>query len=65
MWRDEELERPFGIFDDALPSRQALTDLGLPVRDDYDPEGLRSTDEDDDEDEESDEDTGPIDRLIW
>jgi len=43
MWRDEELTRPFGIFDDALPSRQALAALGLSVRDDYDPEGLRSS----------------------
>ena len=62
-WRDEELTLPFGIFDGALPSHQALAALGLSARDDYDPEGLRSSIED--EDEESDEDTGPTDKLTW
>jgi hypothetical protein len=60
MWRDEELTRPFGIFEDALPSRVALAALGLTVSDDYDPEGLRSIE---DEDEDSDEETGPTDKL--
>ncbi len=41
LWKDEERTRPFGILDDALPSRSALIALGLPVRDDYDPESLR------------------------
>lgn len=65
MWRDEELKRPFGIFDDALPSRQELAALGLPVRNDYDPEALRSHDEDGDDDEESGEDAGPDWTLTW
>jgi hypothetical protein len=30
------------IFDDALPSREALAAMGLPVREDYDPDALRS-----------------------
>jgi len=42
LWRDQERTRPFGIFDDVLPSRSALTAMGLPVRDDYEPETLRS-----------------------
>ncbi len=33
LWRDEELTRPFGIFDDLLPSREALAALALPVSD--------------------------------
>lgn len=34
--------RVFGIFDDALPSRNQLQSWGLDVRDDYDPEQHRS-----------------------
>jgi hypothetical protein len=45
LWRDKGHTRPFGVFDDVLPSRQALAALGLSVRDDYDPEALRSYDE--------------------
>lgn len=52
MWDDEELTRPFGIFDDALPSREELVARGLPVRDDYDPESLRSCEGDDEEPDE-------------
>src|ERR1700712_2081404 len=58
MWKDEELTRPFGLFDDVLPSRQALAAFGLPVRDDYDPEALRSHIEDDEIDD-AEEDSGP------
>ena len=65
MWKDEELTRPFGLFDDVLPSRRALAALGLPVRDDYDPEALRSYEQNEDEDEELDEDAGPIQTLTW
>lgn len=52
LWWDEERTRPFGIFDDALPSPRALAAMGLPVRDDYDPDALRSFEmtEDDPED---------------
>ena len=42
LWRAKEPTRPFGIFDDVLPSPEALAAMGLPVRDDYDPEALRS-----------------------
>ncbi|HEX4472030.1 MAG TPA: hypothetical protein VH085_08680 [Nocardioides sp.] len=45
LWRDTERTRPFGIFDDALPSREALAAMGLPVRNDYHPEAMRSYDE--------------------
>ena len=45
LWRDKGHTRPFGIFDDVLPAREALVAMGLPVRDDYDPEALRSYDE--------------------
>lgn len=65
MWRDEELTRPLGIFDDALPSQQALVALGLPVRDDYNPDALRSYVEDGDEDGESDDDAGPTWTRTW
>ncbi len=34
--------RVFGIFDDALPTRDQLQSWGLDVRDDYDPEQHRS-----------------------
>lgn len=43
--------RVVAIFDDQLPSRDALVALGLPVRDDYDPESLRSMQMDDDPDD--------------
>ncbi|UMG91400.1 hypothetical protein [Nocardioides sp. TF02-7] len=49
LWRDEERTRPFGIFDDQLPSRAALMALGLPVSDDYEPEALRSFEMPDDD----------------
>ncbi len=68
MWMDEELTRPFGIFDDALPSWQSLAALGLPVRDDYDPDALRSTPYDgveDDEIEDAAEDSGPTWTMSW
>ena len=68
MWMDEERTRPFGIFDDALPSRQSLAALGLPVRDDYDPDTLRSTPYDgveDDEIEDAAEDSGPTWTMSW
>jgi hypothetical protein len=45
LWRDKGHTRPFGVFDDVLPFRQALAAMGLSVRDDYDPEALRSYDE--------------------
>ena len=44
--------RVVAIFDDVLPSREALAVMGLPLRDDYDPDALRSyelTDEDRDD----------------
>ncbi len=63
MWRDEERTRPFGIFDDALPSREELVARGLPVKEDYDPEVLRSVEEYEDED--PDDDSGPIQTLTW
>jgi hypothetical protein len=50
LWRDKERTSPFGIFDDVLPSRQALAAMGLSIRDDYDPEALRSYDEQADDD---------------
>ena len=34
-------DRPHSIFDDALPSRDELVAMGLPVRDDYDPDHPR------------------------
>lgn len=68
MWRDEDRVRPFGIFDDALPSRQALAALGLPVRDDYAPEALRSTPYGGLQDDEIDgaaEDSGSTSTMSW
>jgi hypothetical protein len=45
LWTDKERMRPFGIFDDVLPSHRTLTAIGLTVKDDYDPGALRSYDE--------------------
>ena len=42
LWTSKEPIRPVAIFNDELPSRKALADLGLPVRDDYDPDHIRS-----------------------
>ena len=50
LWRGEEQAHPFGIFDDVLPSRQRLAEMGLPVSDAYNPESLRSYDEQPDDD---------------
>ena len=47
LWRGEELTDPFGIFDDMLPSREALVALGLEVRSGYEPDALRSVEMDD------------------
>ena len=51
LWRDEELTRPFGIFDDMLPSREALAALALPVSEDYEPDALRGFEMPDDDPE--------------
>ena len=48
LWVDEEMTRPFGIFADMLPSREALSALTLRVSEDYDPEALRGFDMPDD-----------------
>ena len=68
LWMDEELTHPFGIFHDALPSWQSLAALGLPVRDDYDPDALRFTPYDGTEDDEADDpaqDSGPTWTMSW
>lgn len=41
LWTTDEPTRPVAIFDDLLPSREALVALGLTVREDYDPEHVR------------------------
>jgi hypothetical protein len=41
LWGTRDTTRPIGILEDALPSRQMLAAMGLPVRDDYDPDDLR------------------------
>ena len=50
LWTAAEPTRPVGIFDDVLPTPEALAAMGLHVRDDYDPEALRSFELADDED---------------
>lgn len=68
MWTDEKLTRPFGIFDDLLPSRQSLAALGLPVREDYDPDALRSAPHnglEDDDTEDAAQDSGPTWTMSW
>lgn len=72
VWFDQELTRPFGIFDDALPSRHLLMALGLRVRGDYDPAALRSTpwdgiglDDGDDEVDDAPEGSCPTWRITW
>jgi hypothetical protein len=42
LWTSKEPIRPWSVFYDALPSRAALVALGLPVREDYDPQALRT-----------------------
>ena len=41
LWTVAEPSRPVSIYMDALPSREDLAAMGLPVRDDYDPQALR------------------------
>ena len=41
LWTWEEPSHAKQIFIEALPSRESLVALGLPVRDDYDPRALR------------------------
>jgi hypothetical protein len=48
--RESDPDHVAMILDDLLPTREALATLGLPVRDEYDPEALRSTTMLDDED---------------
>lgn len=43
LWKEDG--RPFGIFDDALPTPEHLRALGLAVSESYDPERLRSHEE--------------------
>ncbi|MBC2932879.1 hypothetical protein [Nocardioides sp. zg-1228] len=52
LWTPEEPSHPVGIFDDVLPSSEALAALGLQASDDYDPDALRSFEMTDDEDAE-------------
>jgi len=42
LWSAKEPTRRFGIFDDVPPSPEARAAMGLPVRNDYDPDALRS-----------------------
>jgi hypothetical protein len=49
LWRDKEHTRPFGIFDDVLPTPEALAAMGLSVRAEYEPESLRSDEQTDDD----------------
>lgn len=59
--------RVFGIFDDALPTREQLQSWGLDVRDDYDPERHRSysADADDGPDPAPDADAGESESAGW
>ena len=52
LWTATEPTRPVGLFDDVLPSPGALAAMGLQVRDDYDPDALRSFEMTDDKDAE-------------
>jgi hypothetical protein len=54
LWTNTEPARPFGIFDDVLPSPEALAGMGLPVRDDYEPDALRSFELSSDDDPDAD-----------
>ena len=42
--REDDRNRPFGIFDGERPSREDLVAMGLRVRDDHDADTLRSYD---------------------
>ena len=50
LWTADEPSRPYGIFDDELPSPEALAAMGMAVRDDYNPDSLRSFELTDDDD---------------
>ncbi len=50
LWTTDEPARPYGIFDDELPSPEALAAIGVLVRDDYDPDSLRTFELTDDDD---------------
>ncbi len=49
--------RPFGLIDHTLPSAARLRELGLAVREDYDPEEHRSSTPDDEDDPEEPDDS--------
>lgn len=53
LWVDEARTRGYGLFDDGLPTGRELADLGLDVRDDYEPDALRSFEMTDDDDPEA------------
>ena len=40
LWTSRDPIRPWSIFEDALPTREALVALGVPVADDYNPDAL-------------------------
>lgn len=42
LWQDAARTVPYGILEDGLPTRAALTAMGLDVSAGYDPEALRS-----------------------
>jgi hypothetical protein len=42
LWTVDEPSRPVLVGIDDLPSREVLAAMGLPVRDDYDPDHIRS-----------------------
>ncbi len=55
-----------GLFDDVLPTAARLRDWGLSVNADYDPDLLRSDEEQDEEDlEDESEDSGPAWTMGW
>ena len=42
LWTTDDLSRPVLVDMDHLPTRDALAAMGLPVRDDYDPDHISS-----------------------
>jgi hypothetical protein len=54
-----------GVFDDALPSAERLRTMGAQPHADYDPDRLRSYEDDEDDEDDADDADDADDRSSW
>lgn len=57
--------RGVGLFDDALPTSEELSSLGLSVACDYRPEYLQTYGDDREDDHDDEDDTPGLGRVTW